>query len=362
MKTSSYRKKDSCWPIALYVIGLIFLVMGSEAYAQVAPMYSGELEIKVLPAGTLRTIIVSAVGDVYDTRCNWYQRNSELSYWQEDNTDNMLLQFVDRLVTCPHSPPDDPRFGYGLYLIYVGSAYIYVDFRDADYGTQTGYTGYQDMHLSYTPPDNFFRDWINDRTIPLGETFHIWDMEPKEQDTYPLKVPVTVRNSFQGGSVKINDVSVSCPRRTTWAVDGSVKVEAIDPQQYYGTTYYFLSWSDGGARIHYITPTLGMFATTLTANYTSQPARPLPGGVQSEAYPNPFNPVATIRYSLPISSFTTLEVFTVLGEKIATLVREENAEGMHEVQFDATNLASGLYFYRLSAAGEMHLKKILLSK
>jgi hypothetical protein len=77
---------------------------------------------------------------------------------------------------------------------------------------------------------------------------------------------------------------------------------------------------------------------------------------------SPVYPVTTIQYSLPNSSFTTMEVYTVLGEKVTTLVKGEMAAGIHEVQFNAANLPSGIYFYRLSAAGELHIEKILLSK
>jgi hypothetical protein len=67
-------------------------------------------------------------------------------------------------------------------------------------------------------------------------------------------------------------------------------------------------------------------------------------------YPNPFNPGTTIKYQIPELSFVTLKVYDVLGNEIALLVYEETPTGSYEIEFDATNLPSGIYFYRFEAA------------
>ncbi|MBI1938837.1 MAG: T9SS type A sorting domain-containing protein [Ignavibacteriales bacterium] len=66
-------------------------------------------------------------------------------------------------------------------------------------------------------------------------------------------------------------------------------------------------------------------------------------------YPNPFNPETTIRYSLPVSGYTTLKVYDILGKEIAVLVNGSKQAGQHSVQFSANNLqlTSGIYFYEL---------------
>jgi len=69
----------------------------------------------------------------------------------------------------------------------------------------------------------------------------------------------------------------------------------------------------------------------------------------NQNYPNPFNPTTTINYQIPELSFVTIKVYDVLGNEIVTLVNEEKAVGSYEVEFNATLLPSGVYFYRLQA-------------
>ena len=77
-------------------------------------------------------------------------------------------------------------------------------------------------------------------------------------------------------------------------------------------------------------------------------------------YPNPFNPSTTMRYVLPQRADVSLVVFNPLGQKVATLVQGEQEAGGHEVRFDATSLASGVYFYRLRAGDAVQTRRLLL--
>jgi formylglycine-generating enzyme required for sulfatase activity len=77
-------------------------------------------------------------------------------------------------------------------------------------------------------------------------------------------------------------------------------------------------------------------------------------------YPNPFNPTTTINYRLPIQAHVTLKVFDVLGREVATLVNQIQEPGYKSVSFNANNLASGIYYYRLQAGTNIETKKLLL--
>lgn len=79
-------------------------------------------------------------------------------------------------------------------------------------------------------------------------------------------------------------------------------------------------------------------------------------------YPNPFNPSTTIRFSIPASGLLTLKVYDVLGNDVATLVNEEKPSGSYEVNFAATQLSSGIYFYKLQTGSFVEIKKMILLK
>ena len=79
-------------------------------------------------------------------------------------------------------------------------------------------------------------------------------------------------------------------------------------------------------------------------------------------YPNPFNPSTKIRYSLPEVSFASITIYDMLGNEVATLINDEQAAGSYEVDFNATGLSSGMYFYKLQAGSFIETKKMLLLK
>jgi len=79
-------------------------------------------------------------------------------------------------------------------------------------------------------------------------------------------------------------------------------------------------------------------------------------------YPNPFNPTTAISWQSPVGSHQTLKVYDVLGNEVATLVDEYNPAGSYEVEFDASSLSSGIYFYQLRAGSNSETKPMVLIK
>jgi len=79
-------------------------------------------------------------------------------------------------------------------------------------------------------------------------------------------------------------------------------------------------------------------------------------------YPNPFNPATTINFEIPEREFVTLKVYDILGREFATLVDEEKPAGSYEVQFSASGLTSGIYFYQFQAGNYSETKKMILLK
>jgi len=84
--------------------------------------------------------------------------------------------------------------------------------------------------------------------------------------------------------------------------------------------------------------------------------------VLEQNYPNPFNPSTSLQYTIGSRQFVTLKVFDVLGNEVAILINEEKPAGNYMVRFDASNLSSGIYYYRLETNGFSQTKKMVLLK
>lgn len=79
-------------------------------------------------------------------------------------------------------------------------------------------------------------------------------------------------------------------------------------------------------------------------------------------YPNPFNPVTKIKFTLASNEYTTLKVYDIIGKEITTLVNNQMEKGHYEINFDASNLPSGVYFYTLNAGGYKETRKMILMR
>ncbi len=79
-------------------------------------------------------------------------------------------------------------------------------------------------------------------------------------------------------------------------------------------------------------------------------------------FPNPFNPVTTIRFNIANAGFVKLSVYNILGKEIETIVNESMSEGTYETKWDASSYPGGVYFYRLETDGYSETRKLVLLK
>jgi ligand-binding sensor domain-containing protein len=84
------------------------------------------------------------------------------------------------------------------------------------------------------------------------------------------------------------------------------------------------------------------------------------GYALSQNFPNPFNPSTTIEFTLPKSEFVELKVYSILGKEVVNLVSAKLQQGKHTYTFDGENLASGIYYYQLTAGDYREVKKMIL--
>jgi hypothetical protein len=82
----------------------------------------------------------------------------------------------------------------------------------------------------------------------------------------------------------------------------------------------------------------------------------------SQNYPNPFNPTTTIKYAIQKRTFVELKVYDVIGREVEVLVNEAQESGYYEIEFNASKLSSGIYFYQIKTERYVETKKMLLVK
>ncbi len=117
---------------------------------------------------------------------------------------------------------------------------------------------------------------------------------------------------------------------------------------YNGNTGFLYGW---GLRFNNVTGVEENYTSTIPSDYKLE-----------QNYPNPFNPSTTISYSLPRASNVKLTIYNLLGQEVTTLVNSFNQAGKHSVQFNAANLASGVYIYSIKADNFSATKKLVLLK
>ncbi len=127
------------------------------------------------------------------------------------------------------------------------------------------------------------------------------------------------------------------------------------------TTYD--SASSVTAEISHFSHIVGSTQSSVTGVESQPAAKNIPSNFElKQNYPNPFNPSTNIEYDLPVRSFVQLNVYNILGVKVATLVNGLSSAGVHNVTFSPDNLSSGLYIYELKANGLTLSRKMLYMK
>jgi endonuclease I len=126
--------------------------------------------------------------------------------------------------------------------------------------------------------------------------------------------------------------------------------------------FRFYAWNassaNGTMRFNLIEAEFDAVASTESAMFTEIPSDVM----LDQNYPNPFNPTTSIRFQLPVNDVVRLEVYDMLGKRVAVLADGAMTAGMHEVRFDAGSLSSGMYVYRLQTGNAVLTRKMTLLK
>jgi subtilisin family serine protease len=186
-------------------------------------------------------------------------------------------------------------------------------------------------------------------TLPVADSTRAYYRRHGERDW--LTLPVTVASvSGSGVGMVFTSPLAACTVKDSVGID--LRIRVVDAQ--------------GHASDMIVAPAfaVGAWDGNSPTDINDPPAVPVAFALEQN-FPNPFNPATVIRYAVGGSGtpvLTRLHVFDVLGRKVAALVDEPQAPGDHEVRFDATPLASGVYFYRLVAGENTATRKMILMR
>jgi photosystem II stability/assembly factor-like uncharacterized protein len=168
---------------------------------------------------------------------------------------------------------------------------------------------------------------------------------------------VSFHNEFVGKAVGDNGIILSTiDGGETWVLEQSNVLNNLNEIQIVSSDKAFVS-GDGGAILCYS----GLSVTGIELDSDIIESIPTQYTILQN-YPNPFNPSTKIKFGLPENSKVTVDVFTLLGEKISNLVDNTLAAGYHEVEFNGNDLASGIYIYRIVSNSFTQTKKMMLLK
>jgi Secretion system C-terminal sorting domain len=147
---------------------------------------------------------------------------------------------------------------------------------------------------------------------------------------------------------------------TTWSAIGfrEGKGTTTEPQQY---SYTDKLSGTNTSKLYYRLKQIDFNGSFEYSNIAEVNFSPLSFSL-SQNYPNPFNPSTKIKYSIPQASKVVVKVFDMLGKEISTLVNDEKQAGTYELTWNAENLPSGVYYYRISSGNYTAVKKMILMK
>lgn len=188
-------------------------------------------------------------------------------------------------------------------------------------------------------------------SVALGSNGSVsWNINVPTDGRYRLRIFYQNVSGPQTGQIQVNGTTVPINFDSNTDSTGlDLLTDGFDVTA--GSKTFTLTGS--GAKIDYV-----QLLEEVTTAVESRPELP-EGFSLSQNYPNPFNPTTNINFSLGKASAVKLTVYNVLGQKVATVIDSHMNPGSYTVQFDGSNLASGVYFYRFEA-GDLRLHKRML--
>ncbi len=197
--------------------------------------------------------------------------------------------------------------------------------------------------------------------------FHL--ISPVNEDTI-WSIPKSILFTWQEATDSNNDIVdytllISADTCATWKSFGPVDETTYQvqwPNEIPNSERYF--WTVIANDGILATPSLDVFAFTIKTitGANKNEARTPDEFILHQNYPNPFNPSTKIRYEIPVEEYVSIKIYDLMGREIITLVNGIRKAGKHEVEWNAGNFTSGVYFYTIKSAYYSNTKKLILLK
>lgn len=354
------------------------------------PEHTGELRIELMNYGSSWnvTFTLTAVSARWD-------ENYELTDEYESASDNIHSSYPSETVAYfDHvlDPGENDTFAVGLYKISAiensaVQAYFWMDWRTSNWNSSL------DVRFKYDVNNNRFRDINNTQTIDY--TYQtLWDLTDNLLETSGLEdywgnclalindgnnhpklvwgphPSFTTTHFYIYRAIEEIPVDPKNINFSLWAITNASTYEltsydfVIEVDPTHCAFYYVKAFNSSNSTFSSATnglSTEGQYFPYKIAIDKPNENQPL-GFNLDQNYPNPFNPSTTIDYTLPENSFVTLKVYDVLGNAIATLVNDNEDAGNHSIVFDAQDLPSGIYLYKIESGNFREVRKMILLK
>jgi hypothetical protein len=286
---------------------------------------------------------------------------------RDDASNNLIWTYgavsTDAGLTFTNFAISNQSFNPASVKINQGTHYYMGDYQGISGKTFTfpGYSGQNNTRQDFTA---YLPDWgisfaiTADYVAPGGSAFNRVRIPVMGPYAGTVTFTPTVSPSPSPGTINFNwsPSNVKVMNGAADSIGVTAVVSANVPTNVYTVTIN--SVESGGPRTHQRTYTLNV-----NPIYTGIEENGIPVKYAlTQNYPNPFNPVTVISYQLPANSFVTLKVYDIMGKEVATLVNEMKQAGTYDVNFEAANLPSGTYFYRMIAGSFTDVKKMTILK
>jgi hypothetical protein len=294
---------------------------------------------------------------------NWPSNWGEYHWWF-----NPLNTWLATPITKDSVGPNNGRPAFklraGLDTIKITSSWGYQDFAGFDiYSGATkvlSLTAADAIDYTIVAPNGSGAPWVPSKfkSVKLGANGTItWNITAPTTSTYAVNIayqnfggPQTVQLKVDGATVVAGGVPL------TSKADSTGLTTLSSPPFAMTAGAHTLALTGATANIDFV-----QVNTDVINGISGRDGLPQAFAL-AQNYPNPFNPSTRIDFNLGKASDVKLTVYNVLGQRVATLVNGHLSAGQHTVQFDARNIASGVYFYRLDAGSFVSSKKMMLLK